>query len=58
MQRSWVDVNSPINESAELTQGALKLFYYSEGAGYLGVFMCDSVDTRVLSVCKKTVKNK
>jgi hypothetical protein len=30
MQRSCADVNSPINESAELTQGALLLILYSE----------------------------
>ncbi len=30
MQRSCADVNSPINESAELTQGALQLIHYFE----------------------------
>jgi hypothetical protein len=35
MQRSCADVNSPpINESAELTQGAFKLIHYSEISTY------------------------
>jgi hypothetical protein len=30
MQRSYADLNSPFNENAELTRGALELIPYSE----------------------------
>ncbi len=44
MERSCADVNSPVNESAELTQGALWLIHYS-GLLKLGGAWKSHVDT-------------
>jgi hypothetical protein len=44
MQRTCADMNSPFNESAELTQGALQVIHYSEVVFFvLNIFLMNKI---------------
>jgi hypothetical protein len=51
MQRSCADVNSPINESAEPTLGALLLIHYSEAYPSATVLHAQGVTKRCRLSC-------